>query len=83
MTLLLVLLQVLLAVAVLSVAAALVVAAVLAVNGRMDAREVLAIALGDDPDSSARVLTGEARAALADADSGVLGVRARLQRPGG
>ncbi|CAA9416809.1 MAG: hypothetical protein AVDCRST_MAG35-1754 [uncultured Quadrisphaera sp.] len=72
MTLLLVLLQVVLALAVLSVVAALVVAAVLAVNGRVDGRELLQIALGEDRDGGARL----------HADSGVLGVRERLQRPG-
>jgi hypothetical protein len=74
MTVLLVLLQVVLVLALVSTAAALVIAAVLAVNGRVDGRELLHIALGDDRDGGGRVLAG--------ADSGVLGVHERLERPG-
>lgn len=72
MTLLLVLLQVVLVVAVVSVTAALAVAALLAVNGRVDGREVLRIALGRDG----------RRNPLTDADSGILGLSERLRRPG-
>lgn len=82
MTLLLVLLQVVLVLAVVSVTAALVVAAVLAVNGRLDGREVLQIALGEDG-VGPRVVVGAPGTPPAEAPDGVQGLRERLQRPRG
>lgn len=82
MTLLLVLLQVVLVLAVGSVAAALVVAAVLAVNGRLDGREVLQIALGEDG-GGPRMLVGTGTTSPLEGRSGVQGLRERLQRPRG